>query len=177
MNFKSELNVIYENVQIKKERSGTTGFALPQIEIPLLPPSVTPKEGSRLKCRGLFGDNSPVKMDTKEDVKWHLQDKAEEEPGAVESPPLSATVVRQLMHKSVAAIAAFYGYDQVIVHEQIDQFTSDVEPLSKSKLKLQCSCNYGFLCVTLFCVQPNLCTATTQKKWLLLTGGRCSEIY
>ena len=114
MNFKSELNTIHENLQIKKERSGTTGFALPPIEIPLLPPPVKPKEGSRLKGGGLFGDYSPVKMDTKEDVKWHLQDKGEEEPGAVESPPLSATVVRQLMHKSVAAISAFYGYDQVI---------------------------------------------------------------
>lgn len=33
--------------------------------------------------------------------------------GVTESPPLSATVVRQLMHKSVAAIIAFYGFEQV----------------------------------------------------------------
>jgi hypothetical protein len=39
--------------------------------------------------------------------------KAEENCQHLESPPLSATVVRQLMHKSVAAITAFYGYDQV----------------------------------------------------------------
>ncbi len=124
MNFKSELQNIHENLLIKKERTGTTGFALPPIEIPLLPPPVTPREGSRLKGGGLFGDYSPVKRDTKEDVKWHLQDKGEEEPGAVESPPLSATVVRQLMHKSVAAISAFYGYDQVIVLKQIDLLNS-----------------------------------------------------
>ena len=48
-----------------------------------------------------------------------LRERFQEENNHLESPPLSATVVRQLMHKSVAAVTAFYGYEQVGYHQSI----------------------------------------------------------
>ena len=111
---------MHESLTIKKERGGTefVTSASPSIDIPQLPPPVQPKSAAPNR-RGLFastvseGSGSGGGLVAKEeDVKWH-QLKAEEENQVLESPPLSATVVRQLMHKSVAAIAAFYGYHQV----------------------------------------------------------------
>ena len=114
---------MHESLTIKKERGGTefVTSASPSIDIPQLPPPVQPKSAAPNR-RGLFASTvseggSGGLVAKEEDVKWH-QLKAEEENQVLESPPLSATVVRQLMHKSVAAIAAFYGYHQVCYHHQ-----------------------------------------------------------
>lgn len=119
LNLKNELESIHESLMIKKERSGTAFLSSgsPTLEIPQLPPAVQGKNASLAKS-GLFASNIGEADDAddvavkEEDVKWH-QLKTEENIQHLENPPLSATVVRQLMHKSVAATSAFYGYDQV----------------------------------------------------------------
>ena len=120
LNFKNDLELIHENLTIKRERSGTAFLSSgsPTLEIPQLPLPVQEK-GTSIAKSGLFASNivdddeEDAQVVIKdEDIKWH-QLKSKDVNQRLENTPLSTTVVRQLMHKSVAASSAFYGYDQV----------------------------------------------------------------